>query len=110
MKFAVIQTGGKQYKVAEGDVLNVEKLPFDKAQGEPKGDDKIIFSKVLLIDNGKDTMIGAPYLDGAVVTASRVEDGRDKKITVIKYKNKIRYKKTQGHRQPFTKIKIEKIG
>ena len=103
MKFAVIQTGGKQYKVAEGDVLNIEKLPKGSSE-------TIAFDKVLLIDNGKDTMIGAPYLEGAVVTASRVEDGRDKKITVIKYKNKIRYKKTQGHRQPFTKIKIEKIG
>ena len=103
MKFAVIQTGGKQYKVTEGDVLNVEKLPKGSSE-------TIAFDKVLLIDNGKDTMIGAPYLDGAVVTASRVEDGRDKKITVIKYKNKIRYKKTQGHRQPSTKIKIEKIG
>lgn len=103
MKFAVIETGGKQYKVAEGDVLNVEKLPKGSSE-------EISFDKVLLIDNGKDTMIGVPYLDGAVVTASRVEDGRDKKITVIKYKNKIRYKKTQGHRQPFTKVKIEKIG
>jgi len=103
MKFAVIETGGKQYKVSEGDILDVEKLP--KAV-----DGKLAFNKVILIDDGKDTMIGAPYLEGATVTAERVEDGRAKKITVIKYKNKIRYKKVQGHRQAFTKVKILKIG
>lgn len=102
MKFAVIETGGKQYKVAEGDVLNVEKL---KGSSET-----IVFDKVLLIDDGKDTMIGTPYLEGATVTASKIEDGRADKVTVIKYKSKVRYKKVQGHRQPFTKVKIEKIG
>ncbi len=103
MKFAVIKTGGKQYQVSEGDVLEVEKLP--KA-----GDDgKIIFDKVLLIEDGKATQIGVPYLDGAKVLAEFVADGRAKKISVVHYKAKVRFHKTSGHRQPFTKVKITSI-
>lgn len=102
MKFAVIETGGKQHKVSEGDTLTVERLPIVEGP--------ITFDKVLLIDDGKDTMIGVPYLEGATVAAELVENGRAKKITVIKYKNKTRQKKTHGHRQHFSKIKITKIG
>jgi large subunit ribosomal protein L21 len=100
--FAIVETGGKQYKITEGDVLKVEKLP----QVE---DGKIIFDKVLLINDGKKTQIGTPYLEGATVTADLVEEGRSKKVTVIHYKAKVRYRKVYGHRQPFTKVKVGKV-
>ncbi len=104
MEFAVIQTGGKQYQVKAGDTLNIEKLPGDFKTG-----DKITFDKVLLVDNGKDTTIGTPFIDGAKVVASFENAGRAPKINVIKYKQKSRYFKKNGHRQPFFKIKIESI-
>ncbi len=104
MEFAVIHTGGKQYKVSVGDVIQVEKLP-----GEFKAGDKVVFDKVLLVDNGKDTSIGAPYLDGAKVNAIFQENGRAAKIRVVKYKQKSRYLRQNGHRQPFTKVKITSI-
>lgn len=103
--FAVIETGGKQYKVSVGDTLKVEKI-----KGEYKEGDSITFDKVLLVDNGTDTTnIGTPYVDGAKVEASLVEIGRNAKVTVIKYKQKSRYFKKNGHRQPYFKVKIEKI-
>lgn len=100
--FAVIATGGKQYLVKTGSVLKVEKLPV-------KAGEKVIFDKVLLTanDDGNDVKIGAPYLDGAKVTAQVLEQGRGKKITVIKYKRKVRYTRTRGHRQYYTKVKIK---
>jgi len=104
MKFAVIETGGKQYKVSEGDVIKIEKL-----SGEHKEGDKIIFDKILLLDDGK-TEIGNPYLKGKKVEASFVEDGKDKKIHIIKFKSKSNYSKKIGHRQPYNRVKIEKIG
>ena len=100
--FAIIETGGKQYKVAEGDYLQVEKLVAGKA-GE------VVFDKVLLVADGDKVKTGTPYLEGATVTAKFEEEGRAKKITVIKYKAKTRYRVKNGHRQPFTKVKIEKI-
>jgi large subunit ribosomal protein L21 len=103
-EFSVIQTGGKQYKVAEGDVIKIEKL-----RGEHKKGDKIYFDEVLLTDNGKDTVIGAPYVKGAKVTAVFLEEGRGKKVVVIKYKSKSRYFKKSGHRQQYNKVKIESI-
>ena len=101
MEFAVIQTGGKQYKVSVGDTVKIEKLV-----GEHKGGDKITFDKVLLVDNGRDTTIGTPFITGAKVEAELVEIGRAKKIIVVKYKPKSRYLIRQGHRQHFFKIKI----
>lgn len=101
--FAIIETGGKQYKVAAGDSLKVEKLAEAKAKGE------VVFDKVLLMADGEKVQIGNPYLKGATVTAKFEEEGRAKKITVIKYKAKSRYRIKNGHRQPFTKVKIEKI-
>ena len=101
MEFAVIQTGGKQYKVSVGDTVKIEKLV-----GEHKEGDKITFDKVLLVDNGKDTTIGTPFITGAKVEAELVEIGRTKKIIVVKYKPKSRYLIRQGHRQHFFKIKI----
>lgn len=102
--FAVIETGGKQYRVAEGDTIKVEKI------GDLKVGDRVVFDKVLLIDNGSDsTDIGTPYIDGAKVSGALVEIGRNKKVVVLKYKQKSRYLKKNGHRQPFFKVKIEKI-
>ena len=111
--FAVIETGGKQYRVAVGDTIKIEKMKeaaFAKATA-PKEGDKVVFDKVLLIDNGTDsTDIGTPYITGAKVSGSLVEIGRNAKVIVIKYKQKSRYFKKNGHRQPFFKVQIEKIG
>lgn len=104
MEFAVIKTGGKQYKVFVGDTVNIEKM-----RGEFKEGDKITFDKVLLVDNGKDTTIGTPYINGAKVEAVLEKIGRAEKVTVIKYKQKSRYYKKNGHRQPFFKVKISAI-
>ena len=104
MEFAVIQTGGKQYKVSKGSLVSIEKII-----GEHKKGDKISFDKVLLVDNGKDTTIGTPYITGAKVDAEIVEIGRARKILVVKYKQKSRYLRRNGHRQPFFKVKITSI-
>ena len=104
MEFAVIKTGGKQYKVAVGDSVKVEKIT-----GVFKEGDKITFDQVLLVDNGKDTTIGTPTIKGAAVKGTLEEIGRAQKITVIHYKQKSRYFKKNGHRQPFFKVKIDSI-
>jgi len=103
-KIAVIETGGKQYKVSQGSVIKIEKI-----QGQ-KGD-KAVFDKVLLSgdENGDNLIIGKPYLENADVTGEIIEQARNKKVTVIKYKRKTRYKRTIGHRQHFTKVKITAI-
>jgi len=103
-EFAVIQTGGKQYKAAVGGVLLIEKI-----NGEYKKGDKVSFDKVLLVDDGKDTTIGTPYITGAKVDAEIMEIGRARKILVVKYKQKSRYLRRNGHRQPFFKVKITSI-
>jgi large subunit ribosomal protein L21 len=104
-KLAVIKTGGKQYKIKEGDTLKIEKVL--SSEGEI-----FEFDEVLMIgeEDGSKIEVGTPLLEGKKVTAKILEQGRDKKITGIKYKAKTRYKVTYGHRQPFTKIQIEKIG
>jgi large subunit ribosomal protein L21 len=100
--YAIIETGGKQYRVQEGDVVRVEKLEI--ADGET-----VKFDKVLLVaDEGK-LNVGKPYVDGALVEAVVENQGKAKKIIVFKYKAKKDYRKRQGHRQPYTQIKIEKI-
>jgi len=104
MEFAVIQTGGKQYKVAKGDTLKIEKMKGDFAIGT-----KITFDKVLLTSDGKADVIGTPFVTGGVVEATLEEVGRNKTIDVIKYKQKSRYFKKNGHRQPYFKVKISKI-
>ena len=104
MAFAVIQTGGKQYKVAKGDVVKIEKL-----SGEYKEGDKVTFDQVLLTDDGKATQVGAPTVSGAKVEATIKEIGRDKKIDVIRFRAKSRYHKKRGHRQPFFKVEINKV-
>ena len=103
-EFAVIFTGGKQYKVAVGDVLKVEKLDGEFAAG-----DKITFDKVLLVDNGIDTSIGTPYITGAKVESLFQKAGKGKTIKVVKYKQKSRYLKKNGHRQPYIEVKISAI-
>ena len=99
--FAIFVTGGKQYKVAEGDVIFVEKLGV--AEGE-----KVTFDKVLCV-NGETLSVGTPYVAGATVVANVVKNGKSKKIDVIKYKAKKNEKKKIGHRQDYSKIQIEKI-
>jgi large subunit ribosomal protein L21 len=101
MKFAVIKTGGKQYLVKEGETLSVELLNL-------KEGDKVDFNPLLLV-NDDSVVVGKPEVVGAKVVATVVTHGRGEKIKVIKYHRKVRYKKTYGHRQPFTQIKIEKI-
>ena len=104
MAFAVIQTGGKQYKVSTGDTLKIEKI-----KGDLKVGDKVVFDKVLLVEDGKDTTIGTPYIAKASVEATLSEIGRNKTVEVIKYKQKSRYFKKNGHRQPWFKVKIGSI-
>ena len=99
--YAVIETGGKQIKVAKGDSIFVEKL--DVKEGE-----KITFDKVLLI-GGESSKVGTPYVANATVTAKVEKQGKARKILVFKYKNKTTYRKTQGHRQPYTRVTIESI-
>lgn len=99
--YAIIETGGKQYKVSEGDVVYVEKLVA--AEG-----DAVKFDKVLAV-GGENTVIGTPVVDGASVDAKVLAQGKGKKVIVFKYKPKKGSKTKQGHRQPFTKVQIEKI-
>ena len=101
--YAIIKTGGKQYKVSEGDVIYVEKLGVSD-------EETVTFSDVLAVGEGDAIKVGAPYVDGASVTGKAlVGEGKGKKIIVFKYKAKKGYAKKQGHRQPFTKVVIEKI-
>jgi large subunit ribosomal protein L21 len=100
--YAVIETGGKQYRVQEGDVLFVEKIDAEEGQ-------VIDFDKVLVLSKEGDLTVGKPFIEGAKVEGSVLEQGKSKKIVVFKYKAKKNYRKKQGHRQPFTKVKIEKI-
>ncbi|MBI2409992.1 50S ribosomal protein L21 [Candidatus Kaiserbacteria bacterium] len=104
MEVAVIKTGGKQYIVSKGDTIAIEKLPQDLKQG-----DTVVFSEVLLVDNGSDTTIGAPVIKGAEVKGTVVLAGLGKKLEVVKYKPKSRYYKRRGHRQPVLKVKIDSI-
>ncbi len=100
--YAVVASGGKQYKVQEGDVLKVEKL--DGNIGED-----VSFDKVLMFSDGENVMVGQPLLDQVAVNGQIVEQGKLKKIIVFKYKRRKRYRRTQGHRQAFTAVKIESI-
>ena len=98
--YAIIETGSKQYKVKQGDILEVELLDAKRS---------LSFDKVLMIsDNGK-TEIGTPYVKGAKVSAKVLGTGKDKKVTTFRYKNKINYHRTVGHRQPFTRVQIEEV-
>ena len=100
--FAIVETGGKQYRVQEGDNIFVEKLDADV-------DSNVVFDQVLAVVNDGDVKVGAPVVEGAKVTAKVLAQGKEKKILVFKYKAKSNYRRRQGHRQPFTKVSIEKI-
>ena len=100
--YAVFVTGGKQYKVSEGDLVFVEKL--NVAEGET-----VTFDQVLVVNNDTETKLGTPVVDGANVVARVVKNGKAKKIVVFRYKSKKNEKRKQGHRQPYTKVQIEKI-
>ena len=101
-KSAIIETGGKQYKVNEGDVIYIELL-------EAEDGDKIKFSNVLAIFDKDNSKIGSPYVQGASVEATVIKKGKAKKVIVFKMKRRKGYRRKQGHRQPYTKVKIEKI-
>ncbi|MBS3757708.1 MAG: 50S ribosomal protein L21 [Desulfobacterales bacterium] len=100
--YAVVATGGKQYRVEEGDVLRIEKIPGNVGE-------TFAFDKVLLLSDDKTLSIGTPALSNASVNARIVEQGKGKKILVFKYKRRKRVRGKQGHRQPFTAVKIENI-
>ena len=100
--YAIIESCGKQYKVAEGDVVFFEKLDTEVGK-------KVTFKEVVLVSDDKKVEVGAPYVKGAKVEGKVVEHGKGKKIVVYKYKAKKNYRRTQGHRQPFTKVEITKI-
>ena len=102
MTNAIIETGGKQYKVKEGDVIFIERLPAED-------NEEITFVNVLAVFGENDSKIGSPYVQGATVTASIEKHGKSKKIIVYKMKRRKGYRRKQGHRQPYTKVKIEKI-
>ena len=104
MEFAVLATGGKQYTVSKGDTISIEKLSDTHKEG-----DKVVFDKILMVDDGKDTTIGTPYISKAQVKGTITEIGRAPKILVVKYKQKSRYWKRNGHRQPFMKVKIDSL-
>ena len=97
--FAVIRTGGKQYKVSPGDKIKIEKLK------NKEGED-VIFSEVLFVENEKDLIIGTPLIKGAEVKAKVLKQDRSEKVIIFKYKPKKRYKLKKGHRQPFTEVEI----
>lgn len=101
--YAVIETGGKQYQVKEGDILFIEKLPVE-------AEENVTFDKVIVLGNDDATTVGAPYVNGATVEAKVLKNGKAKKITVLTYKpKKGSSKRKQGHRQPYTQVRIEAI-
>ena len=103
MKHAIIETGGKQYRVAEGDVIFVEKLAAEEGAS-------VTFDKVLAVIDEAASTFGAPYVEGATVVGKVLKQGRSKKIRVFKMKPKKGYRNTKGHRQPYTKVEIGAIG
>ena len=102
MSYAIILTGGKQYRVTVGDEVFVEKLDVE-------ADEEIVFDQVLAVHNGDSLTVGEPLVEGASVKAELVKHGRGKKIHVMKYKAKKGYRRKQGHRQPYTKVRISEI-
>ena len=103
MKHAIIETGGKQYRVAEGDVIFVEKLTAEEGEA-------VTFDKVLAVIDEEASTFGAPYVEGASVAGKVLKQGKSKKIRVFKMKPKKGYRNTKGHRQPYTKVEIGAIG
>jgi large subunit ribosomal protein L21 len=102
MAFAIVKTGGKQYKVAVGDKLKIEKIA-------PQADGSVVFDEVLLVENKGSIKVGTPHVEGASVTGKLAKQGRSRKVIVFKYHSKARYKKKKGHRQHFTEVEITGI-
>lgn len=100
--YAIVKSGGKQYKVCQGDVLRVEKIPGDV--GTP-----VSFDNVLMFSDGENVSVGQPVLENVTVNGHIVQQGKAKKIIVFKYKKRKRYRKKQGHRQQYTAVKIDSI-
>ena len=100
--YAIIESCGRQYKVSEGDVVFFEKLDVEEGK-------EVTFDKVVLVSDGKDVKVGTPYVKDAKVAGSVVKQGKGKKIIVYKYKAKKNQRRTQGHRQPYTKVEIKSI-
>ena len=100
--YAVVQTGGKQYRVSQGDIINVEKLNVEAGQN-------VVLDEVVAISGDGKTVVGKPFVDGAKVECKVVENGKGKKVIIYKYKAKKDYRKKQGHRQPFTKLEVINI-
>ncbi len=100
--YAVVSTGGKQYKVQEGETLSVEKLPGEEGS-------QVSFDRVLMYSDDENLTVGKPVIENAVVSAHIIEQGKAKKILVFKYKRRKRFRRKQGHRQAFTKVKIDSI-
>lgn len=100
--YAIIETGGKQYRVQEGDTLNLEKLPAEAGEN-------VEIDKVLAVVNGEEVKIGTPLVQGAKVILKVLRNGKDKKIIIFKFKAKKNYRRKQGHRQPFSRVLVEKI-
>ena len=100
--YAIIETGGKQYRVQNGDQIVVEKLGVEAGE-------TVVFDKVLVVGEGEGVKVGAPYVEGTTVEGKVVENGKGKKVIIFKYKAKKDYRKKQGHRQPYTQVKIESL-
>lgn len=100
--YAIVETGGKQYRVEEGDVLTVEKLDAEAGS-------KVVLDKVLVAGEGADIKVGKPYVEGCKVEAEVVENGKGPKVIIFKFKSKKDYRKKQGHRQPYTMLKITSV-
>ena len=100
--YAIVETGGKQYRVLPGSTLRIEKVDGDRGG-------RVVLDKVLAVSDGESLTIGAPYVQGAVVKGTIVRQGKGRKILVFKYRAKTNYRKRYGHRQAFTEVKIESI-
>ena len=103
--YAIIKTGGKQYRVQKGDVIEVEKITLARANQKT-----CKFDEVLLLNDDNNVLVGAPYVENAQVEAKIVDQGKAEKVIVYKYKSKKDYRRKQGHRQPYTKLEITKVG
>ena len=100
--YAVFQSGGKQHRVSEGQVVRLEKIEVETGS-------EVVFDKVLMVANGEDIKVGAPFVEGATIKAEIVEHGRGDKIKIVKFRRRKHYRKQQGHRQWFTDVKITAI-
>lgn len=100
--YAIVETGGKQYRVTEGDIISVEKLGAAPGQ-------QVILDQVVLVGDGDRVTVGKPHVDGAKVVGTAVAEGKSKKVLVFRYKAKQNVRRKRGHRQPFTRVRVEKI-